>query len=87
MLRTNKTNRIDLRIDDNTKALIEQAAAINNLSVSSYINSVCKKQAIADINQNSLIQLDKEEWETINEMLENPAEQNKELMKMFEAWK
>ena len=58
-MKKNKYNRIDLRIDDETKALIEQAAAIRCLSVSSYINSICKKQSLIDIQKNSSILLDK----------------------------
>ena len=42
---TTKTNRIDIRLTDSDKLLIEKAANINRQSVSSYIVSVVINQA------------------------------------------
>lgn len=44
-----KENRIDFRINEKDKAILELAAKANHLSLSAYILSICLKQAEFDL--------------------------------------
>ena len=78
-----KTNRIDLRVDDENKNLLEKAAQLNGLSLSSYITSICIRQAKLDIKQNESLYLSQEDMNLVYELLENAPEPNKALKELF----
>lgn len=78
-----KTNRIDLRISDEDKAIIEQAADIKNISLSNYIISIVLKQAELDIEANEKIYLGKEDYEYVLDLIENPPEPTQALKELF----
>ena len=78
-----KEKRIEFRVSDDAKRIIEQAAALSNISVSSYILSVVLKQAKLDLAQCGPITLNKEEVITLQKNLDNPPEPNKELKKLL----
>ncbi len=76
---TVKTNRIDIRLSDTDKAVLEKAAQYNRQSLSSYIISVVMKQAQMDLMENEMITLSNEEWDRFVYLLENPPKANKAL--------
>lgn len=78
-----KLSRIDLRIDLKNKELLELAAESNHLSLSSYILSVCLKQAEYDLAKNETLRLNDKERELIMLLLENdePNDALKDLFK------
>ena len=78
-----KTSRIDIRLTDDDKAIIERAAACNRQSTTSYIVSVVIKQAQLDLIRNELIHLSREDMERLIQMLDNPPEPNDNLKKLF----
>ncbi len=78
-----KTNRIDIRLTDSDKALIEKAADINRQSISSYIISVVIKQAQLDLLENEKIVLSNEDRDFLLNLLENPGEPNLALKELF----
>ena len=78
-----KTNRIDLRVDDENKNLLERAAQLSGLSLSSYITSICIKQAKLDIKQNESLYLSQEDMNFVYELLENTPEPNEALKDLF----
>ena len=78
-----KTNRIVLRVDDDNKKLLEKAAQISGLSLSSYITSICIKQAKLDIKQNESFYLSQNDIKLVYELLENTPEPNKTLKELF----
>ena len=78
-----KTNRIDIRLTDSDKSLIEKAASFNRQSISSYIISVIVKQAQIDIEQNERITLSGKDWDLIMQLLENPGEPNEALVDLL----
>ena len=80
---TTKTNRIDIRLTNSDKLLIEKAADFNRQSVSSYIISVIVKQAQLDIAENETMVLPKKDWDFIMELLENPGEPNEALVDLM----
>ena len=78
-----KEKRIEFRVSDEAKKIIEQAATLSNISVSSYILSVVLKQAKLDLAQCGPITLNKEEANALQKNLDNPPEPNKELKKLL----
>lgn len=80
---TTKTNRIDIRLSDQDKEMIEKAAAYSRQSVSSYIISVVIKQAQLDLKENDISYLSNEDRDLILNLLDNPQEPNKHLKDLF----
>ena len=80
---TTKTNRIDIRLTDSDKLLIEKAASFNRQSVSSYIISVIVKQAQMDIEENEKVVLSNSDWNLVMSLLENPGEPNAALVDLL----
>lgn len=78
-----KTNRINLRIDDNNKEVLERAALLKNLSLSSYITTVCLNQARLDIQENETVVVSKKDRDLIYELLEAAPEPNDALRGLF----
>ena len=80
---TTKTNRIDIRLSDQDKEMIEKAAAYSRQSVSSYIISVVIKQSQLDLKENDILYLSNEDRDFILNLLDNPQEPNKHLKDLF----
>ena len=78
-----KEKRIEFRVSDDAKKIIEQAAAFSNISVSSYILSVVLKQAKLDLAKCGPIALNKEEINALQKNLDNPPKPNEELKKLL----
>lgn len=78
-----KTSRIDIRLSEDDKNIIERAAACNRVSTTSYIISVVIKQAQLDLIRNELIHLSKEDMEYLINLLEHPNEPNERLKELF----
>lgn len=78
-----KTSRIDIRLSEDDKNIIERAAACNRVSTASYIISVVIKQAQLDLIRNELIHLPKEDMEYLINLLEHPNEPNERLKELF----
>ena len=76
-----KNNRIDLRVDDESKAILDRAAGVSNLSLSAYILMVALKQAELDIKENETITLSNRERDMIMKMLDEPPEPTEALKK------
>ena len=78
-----KTNRIDIRLTDEDKEMIEKAAYTNRQSLSSYIISVVIKQAQLDLLQNETIHLCNEDRDYLLSVLDNPPEPTQALKDLF----
>lgn len=78
-----KSERIDIRLSLEEKAIIERAAAMNNRSVSSYILSIVLKQAKDDMKKFDIELLDCDEMAIFIDALENPPMPSKELIDLF----
>ncbi len=79
-----KTSRIDLRISDEDKSLLEQAADIKNVSLSNYILSIIMKQAELDVRANENLVLSDEGAKFVLDLLDNPPEPTPALKKLIE---
>ncbi len=78
-----KTNRIDIRLTDEDKKLIEKAASCSRQSVSSYIISVIVKQAELDLKEYETITLSNQDRDFVLSLLDNPCEPNEALKSLF----
>ena len=73
-----------IRISDEGKNILEQAAEINKTSLSNYIMLIILKQAVLDIKENEKIHLTGKSAKIMLDLLTNPPEPNdalKELLK------
>lgn len=78
-----KSGRIDLRTDADQKTLLERAAEINHVSLSSYILSSSLKQAQIDLAENEVVYLSDKERAFVMNLLDNPPEPNDALKDLF----
>ena len=78
-----KDSRVDFRVSDVQKSLLERAAEIKHLSLSSYILSSSIKQAELDIAENEMLILSNRDRDLVMAALENPPEPNEALKGMF----
>ena len=78
-----KDSRVDFRVSDVEKSLLERAAEIKHLSLSSYILSSSIKQAEQDIAENEMLILSNRDRDLVMSVLENPPEPNEALRGMF----
>ena len=78
-----KDSRVDFRVSDVQKSLLERAAEIKHLSLSSYILSSSIKQAELDIAENEMLILSNRDRDLVMSALENPLEPNEALRGMF----
>ena len=78
-----KDSRVDVRVSDVQKSLLERAAEIKHLSLSSYILSSSIKQAELDIAENEMLILSNRDRDLVMSALENPSEPNEALRGMF----
>lgn len=69
-----KTARIDLRVTENEKALLEKVCEEQKITLSKYIMSIVLKQAALDMEANKRIELNKEQWDFVKDLLDNPPE-------------
>ena len=78
-----KDVRIDLRASANQKTLLEQAAEIKHVSLSSYVLASSLKQAQLDLAENETLLLSNRDRELVMSILENPPEPNEALKGLF----
>ena len=67
-----KKQRIDLRLTDDDKSMIEEAAAISNQSVSQFMLNCASQRAAEVIEQNRRMILNEESWTRVMDALSNP---------------
>ncbi|MCI5609591.1 MAG: DUF1778 domain-containing protein [Spirochaetia bacterium] len=78
-----KDSRVDFRVSDVQKSLLEKAAEIKHLSLSSYILTSSIKQAELDIAENEMLILSNRDRDLVMSALENPPEPNEALKGLF----
>ena len=78
-----KDVRIDLRANTNEKNLLERAAELKHISLSSFIISSSLKQAQLDLIENETLILSNKDRDLVMSVLENPPEPNEALKGLF----
>ncbi|AEX54749.1 hypothetical protein GRAQ_04875 [Rahnella aquatilis CIP 78.65 = ATCC 33071] len=74
-----KKQRIDLRLNDEDKRMIEEAAAMTNQSVTQFMLSSASERAAEVIEQHRRLILNEESWELVMNAISNPAIPNERL--------
>lgn len=84
----NKAKRIDLRVSQEQKALLERAAALKGMSLSAYLLSHCLAAAQADLAVHDKLVLSDRDRDLFLQLVVNPPKPNQALlqgMKNFQA--
>ena len=78
-----KDSRINLRTSLDDKSLLERAASLRHLSLSSYIIATSIRQAQLDLTEQETLLVSNSERDIIMKALENPPKPNAALRKLF----
>ena len=79
-----KDVRIDLRANAHQKTLLERAAELKHVSLSSYVLESSLKQAQVDLIENETLLLSNRDRDLVMSVLENPPEPNEALKDLFD---
>lgn len=74
-----KKQRIDLRLTDDDKSIIEEAAAMSNQSITQFMVSSASERAAEVIEQHRRLILNEESWNRVMEAINNPPAPNNKL--------
>lgn len=74
-----KKQRIDLRLTDDDKSLIEEAAAMSNQTITQFMVASASERAAQVIEQHRRLVLNEESWNLVMEALSNPPAPNARL--------
>ena len=74
-----KKQRIDLRLTDDDKSIIEEAATLTNQSVTQFMLTSASERAAEVIEQHRRVILNDESWNRVMEALGNPLSPNEKL--------
>ncbi|HDR2161469.1 TPA: DUF1778 domain-containing protein [Enterobacter cancerogenus] len=74
-----KKQRIDLRLTEDDKNMIEEAAAMTNQSISQFMVSTASERAAEVIEQHRRLLLNEASWDRVMDALSNPPSANERL--------
>ena len=74
-----KKQRIDLRLTEDDKSLIEEAAAMTNQSISQFMVSTASERAAEVIEQHRRLILNEASWNQVMDASSNPPTPNERL--------
>ncbi|WLI78918.1 DUF1778 domain-containing protein [Kosakonia sp. H02] len=74
-----KKQRIDLRLSDDDKHIIEEAAALSNQTVTQFMVSSASERAAAIIEAHRRLVLNHESWNLVMDAISNPPAPNEKL--------
>jgi len=81
-----KTNRIDLRVNQEQKDLLEMAASIKGISLSAYLLANCLEIAQADIAKHQKLVLSDRDRDLFLSLIVNPPKPNQDLVEAMEEF-
>ena len=71
-LRTNKVERVQFRVDAQSKRMLERAAALSNMTVSGFVVSSALSEAARVIGERERLILSDRDWEKFAKALAKP---------------
>lgn len=74
-----KKQRIDLRLTDDDKTIIEEAAALSNQTITQFMVSSASQRAAEVIEQHRRLILDEESWNLVMDAISCPPQPNVKL--------
>ncbi len=84
-LATKKDARLEFRVPREQKALIEDAAKLQGVSVSDFLATIAHREAVKTIQEREAIRLNREESVQFVETLLNPPAPNEALRKLMQG--
>ncbi|MDJ0690338.1 MAG: DUF1778 domain-containing protein [Xenococcaceae cyanobacterium MO_188.B32] len=81
-----KTNRIDLRVSQEQKDLLETAASIKGISLSAYLLANCLEIAQADIAKHQKLVLSDRDRDLFISLIANPPKPNQDLVEAMQEF-
>lgn len=75
-----KKQRIDLRLNEDDKHMIEEAAAMTNQSISQFMVSTASARAAEVIDQHRRLLLNEESWNLDMDAITNPPADRKSVV-------
>lgn len=81
---TLKKERIDIRLTDEAKSVIEEAAILSNQSVSQFVISSASERAEEVIEQHRRIVLCEDSWSLVMDAINNPGQPNERMKRAAE---
>lgn len=76
-----KKQRIDLRLSNDDKSMIEEAAAMTNQTITQFMVSSASERAAEVIEQHRRLVLSEESWNLVMDALSQPPEPNEKLQR------
>ncbi|EAO2482392.1 DUF1778 domain-containing protein [Salmonella enterica] len=67
-----KKQHIDMRLNEDDKKMIEEAAAMTNQSISQFMVSTASERAAEVINQHRRLILNEKSWDLVMDAISNP---------------
>ncbi len=83
MVKTEKMDRIDLRVTREQKEVLARAAAISGVSMSSFLVSNALSEAKKIVSKNDTISLSTRDRDLFYSLLKNPPKPNKNLVRLM----
>ncbi len=74
-----KKERIDLRLSPDDKSLIEEAAAMENLTITQFMVASAAKRAEVVIERHKRLVLNEDSWNLVMQAINNPPMPNERL--------
>ncbi|WMY76606.1 DUF1778 domain-containing protein [Buttiauxella selenatireducens] len=74
-----KKQRIDLRLTDDDKNMIEEAAAMSNQTITQFMVTSASERAAEVIDQHRRLVLNEESWNQVMDAISNPPAPNARL--------
>lgn len=84
MIRTEKIDRIDLRITKDQKEVLARAAGLSGLSLSSFMLTKALDEARKIVSKSDTIVLTDRDRDLFYSLLKNPPRPNKNLIKLMQ---
>lgn len=82
-----KKQRIDLRLTDDDKSIIEEAAAMSNQSITQFMVSSASERAVKVIEQHRRLVLNEESWNLVMDAISYPPAPNDKLKRAADRLK
>jgi uncharacterized protein (DUF1778 family) len=86
-MNSTKMKRVDLRITQEGKTLIERAAQLKHTTVSAYMLESALQRAREEIDSLERIHLQDADWDVFYAALTNPPEPNQALINLFKDFR
>ncbi len=87
MVSDTTTTRLDLRVSQQNKQIVQEAAALKGISVTDFVVQAAKLEAERTLAEHHIIRLVQEDARAFYDALQNPPEPNEALQEAARAFR